>query len=376
MKCLALYNKERYMHSSMSVMPLYESSILPYDDRPQKSHTVNNMISEPFVEKYGDFLKDVIQVITSEKSASTIIHIEDILNKYGFNENTSHVKDDNILSIINSLQKIPFQIPGSKNALSEQKEIVNGISEKINIIRNEVRNQTLYRKTASEQLAAATAMLENELLTDGELTTNTSYAEMWLRLAIFIGEVKKDYVDFYADLMQKYTEMYESFNENVQKASSDAVSAGDDGNNVSFDTARMLEGYKAFQKDVDRLNGELGSVDGWNTMTEDEKRRMIITLEPAYKVDSAGKISFNMDQYNSVSETYPSGIKNGKVSTASYQAWLATFNAAGNAFQSNMQSFAQRYSQANNNFDTLNKILSSAISTLADSARDVLKSLG
>ena len=364
------------MHSSMSVMPLYESSILPYDDRPQKSHTVNNMISEPFVEKYGDFLKDVIQVITSEKSASTIIHIEDILNKYGFNENTSHVKDDNILSIINSLQKIQFQIPGSKNALSEQKEIVNGISEKINIIRNEVRNQTLYRKTASEQLAAATAMLENELLTDGELTTSTSYAEMWLRLAIFIGEVKKDYVDFYADLMQKYTEMYESFNENVQKASSDAVSAGDDGNNVSFDTARMLEGYKAFQKDVDRLNGELGSVDGWNTMTEDEKRRMIITLEPAYKVDSAGKISFNMDQYNSVSETYPSGIKNGKVSTASYQAWLATFNAAGNAFQSNMQSFAQRYSQANNNFDTLNKILSSAISTLADSARDVLKSLG
>lgn len=137
----------------------------------------------------------------------------------------------------------------------------------------------------------------------------------------------------------------------------------------------MQAGYDAFQKDVDRLNGELGSVDGWNSMTDDEKRRMTITLEPAYKVDSNGKISFNMDQYHSVSGTYPSGIKDGKVSTASYQAWLATFNAAGNAFQSNMQSFAQRYSQANNNFDTLNKILSSAISTLADSARDVLKSL-
>lgn len=102
---------------------------------------------------------------------------------------------------------------------------------------------------------------------------------------------------------------------------------------------------------------------------------MTITLEPAYKVDNNGKISFNMDQYNSVSGSYPSGIKNGKVSTVSYNSWLVTFNAAGSAFQSNMQSFAQRYSQANNNFDTLNKIMSSAISSLADSAREVLKSL-
>lgn len=375
MKCLALYNKERYMHSSLSVMPPYEPSILPYDDRPQKSHIVNDVISEPSIEQCINFLKEVIHVLTTENSASTRSHIDNILNKYGFNENISHVKDDNMLSIINKLQKIQFQVSGSKSALSEQKEIVNDIAEKINKIRNEIRNQTLYRRTSSAQFTAAATTLARELSTDSELTTGTSYAEMWLRLAIFIGEIKEDYVDFYADLMQKYTEMYESFNENVQKASSEAVSTGDDGNNVSFDTQKMQAGYDAFQKDVDRLNSELGSVDGWDTMTDDEKRRMMITLEPAYKVDSTGTISFNMDQYHSVSGTYPTGIKDGKVSTASYQAWLATFNAAGNAFQSNMQSFAQRYSQANNNFDTLNKILSSAISTLADSARDVLKSL-
>ncbi|MBG6247237.1 MULTISPECIES: IpaD/SipD/SspD family type III secretion system needle tip protein [Symbiopectobacterium] len=71
-----------------------------------------------------------------------------------------------------------------------------------------------------------------------------------------------------------------------------------------------------------------------------------------------------------------SGAEDGKyaeVSTTRYQAWLASFNSVGSAFQSNMQSFAQRYSQANSTFDNLNRVLSSVISTLGDSARDVLK---
>ena len=112
-------------------------------------------------------------------------------------------------------------------------------------------------------------------------------------------------------------------------------------------------------------------------MTSAEQASMKTTLEPAFKIGDDGKISFNLDQYNTVSETYPAGANFTffRTSTSSYQAWLATFNAAGSALQSNMQSFAQRYSQANSTFDNLNKILSGAISTLADSARDVLKSL-
>jgi invasin D len=46
----------------------------------------------------------------------------------------------------------------------------------------------------------------------------------------------------------------------------------------------------------------------------------------------------------------------------------------GTGLQSNMQSFAQRYTQANSTFDNLNKVLSGAISTMADSAKDVFKS--
>ncbi|MCS3431535.1 IpaD/SipD/SspD family type III secretion system needle tip protein [Klebsiella sp. BIGb0407] len=360
------------MSLALSDLPNYELAIPKYDTGSKNRSALKIEHAESTQDKYQSFIQDIIKVLASPKTANTINNIEDVLNQYKFSEYESDPRNNIIPDIIHDLQNIKLQPSEKKDGLNNK---LNDISNSLSAIRNEIRNQTLYRKTSSEQFTASTAKLEKEFVKEGEITTGTSYAEIWLSIAIFIAHVKDDYVDFYADLMQKYTEMYESFNENVLKASSDAVSAGDDGNNVSFDTQKMQAGYDAFQKDVDRLNAELGSVEGWDKMTDDEKKRMTITLEPAYKVDNNGKISFNMDQYNSVSGSYPSGIKNGKVSTVSYNSWLVTFNAAGSAFQSNMQSFAQRYSQANNNFDTLNKIMSSAISSLADSAREVLKSL-
>ena len=192
-------------------------------------------------------------------------------------------------------------------------------------------------------------------------------------MALAIKEIKGDYVDFYADLMQKYTEMYEAYNTHVQGAASKAVSTGDDGNNVKFDTSVMKKGYDDFRNEVNGI--DLGSVKNWDKMTPEERKSMETTLAPAFKVNGSGKIEFNLDQYNAA-PNYPSGISGGKVSTASYQAWLASFNAGGSALQSNMQAFAQRYSQANSTFDNLNKVLSGAIASLAESAKDVLKALG
>jgi invasin D len=108
-------------------------------------------------------------------------------------------------------------------------------------------------------------------------------------------------------------------------------------------------------------------------MNDEQKQNMAATLKPAFDVDqSTGKISFNLEQYEG--RPYFPSDGSGKVSTSSYQAWLASFNAVGTGLQSNMQSFAQRYTQANSTFDNLNKVLSGAISTMADSAKDVFKS--
>jgi invasin D len=110
-------------------------------------------------------------------------------------------------------------------------------------------------------------------------------------MAEAIKNIRTNYVDFYAGLMQNYTEMYEAYNEYVQKASADAVKAGEDGNNVNFNNDTMKEGYDKFNDAVNDM--DLGSVANWNEMTDAQKASMTATLEPAFKVDqSSGKISF------------------------------------------------------------------------------------
>lgn len=208
------------------------------------------------------------------------------------------------------------------------------------------------------------------------LTTSTSYADLWAEITKVIANVKTNYVDFYGNLLQKYTEMYDEYNKTVQKVAADSTHSGKEANSVKFDEPNLREyGYKVFNKWIE--DNKLGSVPDGSKMSKDQKDEMKATLKPAFNVDdSTGEISFNTDTYNSVSQAHVTDEGNyTEVSTTRYQAWLASFNSVSSAFQSNMQSFAQRYSQANSTFDNLNKVLSGVISSLGESARDVLKAL-
>ncbi|WP_168428733.1 IpaD/SipD/SspD family type III secretion system needle tip protein [Erwinia amylovora] len=254
-------------------------------------------------------------------------------------------------------------------SITEKQRLEEEVDKAFDYIRNEISNICLNTKSSLSKTFATYASVSRNR---EEISTGTSYAELWARISTAITIIQEDYVDFYADLMKKYTDMYQSFNENVQKASSDAVHVGSEANTVDFNAHKMKEGYKKFEEEVESI--DLGSVKNWDEMSQEEKQSMVITLSPAFNVDTHGAISFNLEQYKTTHNVYPDG-SGGEVSTVSYQAWLATFNAAGSALQSNMQSFAQRYTQANNTFDNLNKVLSSVISTLGESAKDVLKAL-
>lgn len=260
----------------------------------------------------------------------------------------------------------------------KQKKFTEHVDKYINESRYLSQNEKVLNQAHGNQLSNIIYAEDSNARTiSGELpplTTSTSYAEIWERMANIIHNVKIGYVDFYSNLLKSYTDMYESFNKNVQKSASEAVSGGDDGNNVKFDKNVMQRGYDAFAKDVESLSDELGTVPNWDKLNDDEKANMRLTLEPAFHISDKGEVSFNLGHYDSVKNTYPSGINNGVVSTASYQAWLANFNAASSTLQSNMQAFAQRCSQANNSFDNMNKVLSSAISAMGDSAKQVISS--
>lgn len=200
---------------------------------------------------------------------------------------------------------------------------------------------------------------------------DVSYADFWNQIADDLGSINTNYVEFYSNLMEKYTELFQAFAK-VQAVESQCVGEGSDGNHVNFTRGKLIEAYNEFEKTVANL--DLGAVPNWASMSTDQKEEMKSTLAPAFTVNDNGDISFDMTAFNNVKDSFPEGTDSStSISTASYNAWLTSFNTISSTFQSNMQSFAQRYSQANTTFDNLNKVLSSAITSLSDSLKTFLQ---
>ncbi|AHM72799.2 IpaD/SipD/SspD family type III secretion system needle tip protein [Yersinia hibernica] len=328
-------------------------------------------------------LKELIAQMEAPNRADKLDGIRATLNQYGLDTSAEDFNNSKLRTALEHLKTTNDRAQPSDDVaemLANQKQQVKNTALALADIQREVAtnrtkaNYSVSQFMADKEKAVQDADPEDSNKRD-EISIHTSYAELWAKMALAIKNIKGDYVDFYADLMQKYTEMYKAYNTHVQGAAAKAVSAGDDGNNVKFDTTKMDGGYTDFKTEVDNIALSLGSVKNWDQMTPEQRKSMVTTLEPAFKVDGSGKIGFNLDQYNAAPK-HPSGMDGNKVSTASYQAWLASFNGGGSALQGNMQSFAQRYTQANSTFDNLNKVLSGAIASLAESAKDVIKAFG
>ncbi|MBA4823757.1 IpaD/SipD/SspD family type III secretion system needle tip protein [Pantoea ananatis] len=336
-------------------------------------------------------LKQLMSALTSTDSNNQLEDVRNVLKQHGLDDGDADLLKSKVGTALADIEAANDKVgtlarddeATVAKMISAQYEQVDKTAAALGTIKDELEPNRIKAKRSENQLNATIQTSLHEIAEaeeaakartgDNEISVHTSYSKLWAVMAEAIKNIRTNYVDFYAGLMQKYTEMYEAYNEYVQKASADAVKAGEDGNNVDFTNSTMKGGYDKFDSAVKGL--DLGSVDNWDKMTDAQKASMTATLEPAFKVDqSSGKISFNLDQYNG-RPYYPSD-GGGKVSTSSYQAWLASFNAIGTGLQSNMQSFAQRYTQANSTFDNLNKVLSGAISSMADSAKDVLKALG
>lgn len=244
------------------------------------------------------------------------------------------------------------------------------------------------------------------------------YAEFWKGISSSINNIKNDYVDFYADFMQKYVSMYQNFNDTVVSAATKAV---EDKSNETVDSGKMRftpsyikDAFKSFSENYnspfiiyDKTIAQV-TVTGTGRVQDFENGYNIAEIkEQLFKQHQNFEPAFTQDDYvgfevttlrepdptihlkgiyevklratSSVKFNFPKmpldNLPDDNCTISSYQAWLASFNAFGNQLQSNMQSFAQTYSQVNSTFNNLNKVLSSSITALGESANFVLKSL-
>ncbi|MEW5290520.1 IpaD/SipD/SspD family type III secretion system needle tip protein [Erwinia papayae] len=325
----------------------------------------------------------MLQIFSDKNSPSKIrAHVHNLEKIFSENENLkndaafSSEKNhfDKFKMIFNMRKDLFLEIFDVAGYKAKSDEIVNSTNDVLSEVKTTVKDMSLDVKATSAKLQAA-CMAEGG---NKKISTSSSYFELWDVIAIAIGSIQKNYVNVYTNLMQSFTDLFQSFNNSIQKASGDAITSSDDANKVKFNAQKMDAAYTKFNQEIEKLEKNISPVDGWEAMDDEAKQTARTTMAPAFNIDDNGKITFNLSQYREMSRYpagYPSGERESDVSTSTYQAWLASFNSVTNSIQSNMQSFLQRTTQAKTNFDNLNKVLSGAISALADLVKDVFKSI-
>lgn len=273
---------------------------------------------------------------------------------------------------------------GVESLKRKQKESAKAASELSEALKGEIRKESLIRQKNYNSLNRMIEQVKQEPNLEEAYNiylkdeTQLTYSDFWDSIADTIASIKTNYVDFYSSLMLQYADFYQAYTE-LQSKAAGAVSEGKDGNYIAWNDSVMSDAFTAFKEKIASLNNNLGTVPQWDQLSATERQQMADTLKPAFAVDmTTGKITFDQSALNAC-PARPSGaipdigqntISN--VNMASYNAWLAAFNSMGNTFQSNMQAFSQRYTQANSTFDNLNKVLSSSITALLECSKAFL----
>jgi len=202
----------------------------------------------------------------------------------------------------------------------------------------------------------------------------------WAGVAQTISDLKKGYLDRYAEYLLALVQLYDEYTSQVTEAVNKGIvtpTSGGDANKLTFNAQALTDAYTAFKKKVTDLEKGLKHVPNYDKMSQEQKDNIASSMAPAFRVEADGAVKFNFENLNY--ESYPPGTSATKhqaeMSMAAYQAWQAAFNPIGAKLQSNMQAFSERYNQANSTFDNMNKVLSTSIASLIDCLKEIARAL-
>ncbi|WP_084790108.1 IpaD/SipD/SspD family type III secretion system needle tip protein [Candidatus Sodalis sp. SoCistrobi] len=356
----------------------YNTHVLCPCDSLQNEAVKREQFHEKFNEISLDLLEQLGQLSHKHGDLYRLKAGINIFKQLKAGEPGSRVQD--ILKKIEMLPPFPTSIDSSEpdgveSLKRKQKESAKAASELSEALQGEIRKESLIRQKNYNTLNRMIEEVKQEPNLEEAYNiylkdeTQLTYSDFWDSIADTIASIKTNYVDFYSSLMLQYADFYQAYTELQSKAAS-AVSEGKDGNYIKWNNSVMDTAFTEFASTIDGLDKNLGTVPQWDQLSATERQQMAATLKPAFAVDmTTGKITFDRSALTGCPKR-PSGGSD--VDMASYNAWLAAFNSMGNTFQSNMQAFSQRYTQANSTFDNLNKVLSSSITALLECAKAFL----
>ena len=202
--------------------------------------------------------------------------------------------------------------------------------------------------------------------------------EFFDKLLDLIGLIKNGYLAGYEHIIAAYSNFFSDFNTAITAKLKDWIEGAKEGKEVKLNAGALRTALSAL---IDKYShpGPASVLfpqpgEGGTSRAEAEKWREALGLP-------ASCLKRNADgSYCVVIDTGPLWTMRGSLpssnsvtwDTAKFQAWQTGFNAQEERMKNTLQSFTQKYSNANSYHDNFNKTLSSHLTQLADMLKAML----
>jgi invasin D len=196
------------------------------------------------------------------------------------------------------------------------------------------------------------------------------------KLLDLIGLIKNGYLDVYQHIIEAYSAFFTDFNKNLTAKMKDWIEGANEGKEIKLNVGElraalngMLDEYKppksvlfpmpgkegASREEAQKWKDALGLPDSCLVKNEDGTYSVVMDLSPLHTM------LLNLPEGGTVTWD-----------TARFQAWQTGFNAQEERMKNMLQSYMQKYSNANSYHDNFNKTLSSHLNQYSDMLKAML----
>lgn len=210
---------------------------------------------------------------------------------------------------------------------------------------------------------------------DAEANSSSEFFDKLLEL---IGLIKNGYLAGYEHIISAYSDFFADFNAEITAKLKDWIVGVDDGKKVKINLGALRAALDSLIAKYSHPNPasvlfpEPGK--GGATREEAEKWREALGL-PAdclkQNADGSYCVVMDLGPLRIMRHSVATG-DSAEWDTARFQAWQTGFNAQEERMKNTLQSFTQKYSNANSYHDNFNKTLSSHLNQFADMLKAML----
>ncbi|MHC8367756.1 IpaD/SipD/SspD family type III secretion system needle tip protein [Pseudomonas sp. ZT5P21] len=199
------------------------------------------------------------------------------------------------------------------------------------------------------------------------------------KLLELIDLIKNGYLAGYEHIIAAYSEFFKDFNDAITAKLKDWIQGANDGKEVKLNAGEIRLALQALIKKYSHPNpaAVLFPAPGMNGASKEEAEKWLKALGlPAsclkQNADGTFCVVMDLSPLTTMMGSLPPGVYWITWDTAKFQAWQTGFNAQEERLKNMLQSFTQKYSNANSYHDNFNKTLSSHLSQYADMLKAML----